>query len=74
MAALEKHPDLRLQHNPSAAQKSHFSETDWKTPMLSVKFQSRTSRCSSVADSGDVGIGTSCSDSTEGDCQHGITQ
>lgn len=72
MAALEEHPDLRLQHSnpsdPSAAQKSHFSETDWKTPMLSVKFQSRTSRCSSVADSGDVGIGTSCSDSTEDFC------
>ncbi|XP_021230899.1 centrosomal protein of 85 kDa isoform X2 [Numida meleagris] len=72
MAALEEHPDLRLQHsNPSdhsTGQKSHFSETDWKTPMLSVKFQSRTSRCSSVADSGDVGIGTSCSDSTEDFC------
>ncbi|OXB74780.1 UNVERIFIED_CONTAM: hypothetical protein H355_003667 [Colinus virginianus] len=69
MAALERHPDLMLQRSnpsdPSIGQKSHFSETDWKTPMLSVKFQSRTSRCSSVADSGDVGIGTSCSDSTE---------
>lgn len=42
--------------------------------MLSVKFQSRVSRCSSVADSGDGGIGTSCSDSTEGDGQHEITQ
>ncbi|XP_042690567.1 centrosomal protein of 85 kDa [Centrocercus urophasianus] len=72
MAALQKQPELRLQRgdplDPSAAQKSHFSETDWKTPMLSVKFQSRTSRCSSVADSGDVGIGTSCSDSTEDFC------
>nr|XP_005020372.3 centrosomal protein of 85 kDa isoform X1 [Anas platyrhynchos] len=72
MAALEKHPDLRLQQNspsaPSPTQKSHFSETDWKTPMLSVKFQSRISRCSSVADSGDAGIGTSCSDSTEDFC------
>ncbi|KFW72803.1 Centrosomal protein of 85 kDa [Pygoscelis adeliae] len=69
MAALEKHPDLRLQQNnpsdPSTSQKSNFLETDWKTPMLSVKFQSRVSRCSSVADSGDGGIGTSCSDSTE---------
>ncbi|KAM6043626.1 centrosomal protein of 85 kDa isoform 4-T4 [Theristicus caerulescens] len=72
MAALEKHPDLRLQQNnpsdPSTSQKSHFLETDWKTPMLSVKFQSRVSRCSSVADSGDGGIGTSCSDSTEDFC------
>ncbi|NXL92707.1 CEP85 protein, partial [Alectura lathami] len=72
MAALEKHPDLRLQQNnlsdPSTGQKSHFLETDWQTPMLSVKFQSRTSRCPSVADSGDVGIGTSCSDSTEDFC------
>ncbi|NXG37777.1 CEP85 protein, partial [Dromaius novaehollandiae] len=72
MAALEKHPDLRLQQiNPSEAstsQKSHFLETDWKTPMLSAKFQSRISRCSSVADSGDAGIGTSCSDSAEDFC------
>ncbi|KAF1456098.1 centrosomal protein of 85 kDa isoform 2-T5 [Spheniscus humboldti] len=72
MAALEKHPDLRLQQNnpsdPSTSQKCNFLETDWKTPMLSVKFQSRVSRCSSVADSGDGGIGTSCSDSTEDFC------
>ncbi|KFR03457.1 Centrosomal protein of 85 kDa [Nipponia nippon] len=72
MAALEKHPDLMLQQNnpsdPSTSQKGHFLETDWKTPMLSVKFQSRVSRCSSVADSGDGGIGTSCSDSTEDFC------
>ncbi|NXC21187.1 CEP85 protein, partial [Corythaeola cristata] len=72
MAALEKHPDLRLQQNspsdPSTSQKNNFLETDWKTPMLSVKFQSRVSRCSSVADSGDGGIGTSCSDSTEDFC------
>ncbi|NXJ76951.1 CEP85 protein, partial [Trogon melanurus] len=72
MAALEKHPDLRLQQsNPSdaiASQKSDFLETEWKTPMLSVKFQSRVSRCPSVADSTDGGIGTSCSDSTEDFC------
>ncbi|KFU94186.1 Centrosomal protein of 85 kDa [Chaetura pelagica] len=72
MAALEKHPDLRLQRNspsdPSTSQKSHIQETDWKTPMLSEKFQSRVSRCSSVAESGDGGIGTSCSDSTEEFC------
>ncbi|NXE29157.1 CEP85 protein, partial [Ardeotis kori] len=72
MAALEKHPDLRLQQNdpsdPSTSQKSHFLETDWKTPMLSAKFQSRVSRCSSEADSGDGGIGTSCSDGAEDFC------
>ncbi|NXX77115.1 CEP85 protein, partial [Urocolius indicus] len=72
MASLEKHPDLRLQQNnppcSSSSQKSHSLETDWKTPLLSVKFQSRVSRCSSVADSGDGGIGTSCSDSTEDFC------
>ncbi|KAM9213904.1 Centrosomal protein of 85 kDa [Leptosomus discolor] len=72
MAALEKHPDLRLQQNspsdPSTSQKGPFLETDWKTPMLSVKCQSRVSRCSSVADSGDGGLGTSCSDSTEDFC------
>ncbi|NXP08961.1 CEP85 protein, partial [Thinocorus orbignyianus] len=72
MAALEKYSDLRLQQNnpsdPSTGQKSHFLETDWKTPMLSGKFQSHISRCSSVADSGDGGIGTSCSDSTEEFC------
>ncbi|NWH73246.1 CEP85 protein, partial [Piaya cayana] len=69
MAALEKHSDLTLQPNspsePSTSHRSHFLETDWKTPMLSVKFQSR---CPSVADSRDGGIGTSCSDSTEGSC------
>uniref|UniRef100_A0A8C6IQ47 Centrosomal protein of 85 kDa-like CC4 coiled-coil domain-containing protein n=1 Tax=Melopsittacus undulatus TaxID=13146 RepID=A0A8C6IQ47_MELUD len=64
MAALEKQPDLRLH----TSQKSNFLETDWKTPMLSVKFQSCVSRSSSVADSGDGGIGTSCSDSTEDFC------
>ncbi|KFP91277.1 PREDICTED: centrosomal protein of 85 kDa [Apaloderma vittatum] len=72
MAALEKHPDLRLQQSDlsdaSAGQKNDFLETDWKTPMLSVKFQSRVSRCPSVADSADGGIGTSCSDSTEDFC------
>ncbi|KAM6045160.1 centrosomal protein of 85 kDa isoform 2-T2 [Chlamydotis macqueenii] len=72
MAAFEKHPDLRPQQNdpsdPSTSQKSHFLETDWKTPMLSAKFQSRVSRCSSEADSGDGGVGTSCSDSTEDFC------
>uniref|UniRef100_A0A8D0F7Z8 Centrosomal protein 85 n=1 Tax=Strix occidentalis caurina TaxID=311401 RepID=A0A8D0F7Z8_STROC len=68
MAALEKHPDLRLQQNSPSGKDSPFFKTDWKTPMLSVKFQSRVSRCSSVADSGDGGIGTSCSGSTEDFC------
>ncbi|NXY77975.1 CEP85 protein, partial [Glareola pratincola] len=72
MAALEKHPDLRLQQNnpldASTSQKSHFLDTDWKTPMLSAKFQSHVSHRSSVADSGDGGIGTSCSESAEDFC------
>ncbi|XP_051663104.1 centrosomal protein of 85 kDa isoform X1 [Manacus candei] len=72
MAAPGKDADLRLQQNnplgPSTSQKSKFLETDWKTPTLSVKSQSRVSRCPSVADSGDGGIGTSCSDSTEDFC------
>ncbi|NWV79356.1 CEP85 protein, partial [Dasyornis broadbenti] len=72
MAATEKDADLRLQQNspldPRTGQKSKFVETDWKTPMLSAKSQSRVSRCPSVAESGDGGIGTSCSDSTEDFC------
>ncbi|KAM6296086.1 centrosomal protein of 85 kDa [Aegotheles albertisi] len=72
MAALEKHPDLRPQQNspsdPSTGQKSNFLETEWKTPMLSGKFQSRAGRCPGVVGSGDGGIGTSCSDSTEDFC------
>ncbi|KFP88404.1 PREDICTED: centrosomal protein of 85 kDa [Acanthisitta chloris] len=72
MAAPEKDPDLRLQQNslldPSTSQRSKFLETDWKTPMLCVKSQSRVSRCPSVAESGDGGIGTSCSDSMEDFC------
>ncbi|NWI47074.1 CEP85 protein, partial [Picathartes gymnocephalus] len=72
MAAPEKDPDLRLLQNnpsePSTCQKSRFLETEWKTPVLSMKCQSRLSRCPSVAESGDGGIGTSCSDSTEDFC------
>ncbi|XP_058712161.1 centrosomal protein of 85 kDa isoform X1 [Poecile atricapillus] len=68
MAAPEKDPNLRLlQKNPSdpsSCQKSKFLETEWK----SVKPQSRLSRWPSVAESGDGGIGTSCSDSTEDFC------
>ncbi|NXR67083.1 CEP85 protein, partial [Rhadina sibilatrix] len=72
MAAPEKDPDLRLlQKNPldpSTCQKSKFLEAEWKRQMLSVKSQSCLSRCPSVAESGDGGIGTSCSDSTEDFC------
>ncbi|NXQ55124.1 CEP85 protein, partial [Anthoscopus minutus] len=68
MAAPEKDPDLRLlQRNPSdpsTCQKSRSLDTEWKTPMLSLRSQSRLSRC----ESGDGGIGTSCSDSTEDFC------
>nr|XP_042700615.1 centrosomal protein of 85 kDa isoform X2 [Chrysemys picta bellii]XP_042700616.1 centrosomal protein of 85 kDa isoform X2 [Chrysemys picta bellii]XP_042700617.1 centrosomal protein of 85 kDa isoform X2 [Chrysemys picta bellii] len=69
MATLEKCPDLRFQQtsptDSNTGQKSCSLETDWKTPTLSVKFQSRFGHCSSMADSGDTAIGTSCSDSTE---------
>ncbi|XP_012426095.5 centrosomal protein of 85 kDa isoform X1 [Taeniopygia guttata] len=69
MAAPEKDPDLRLlQKNPSdpsTCQKSRFLESEWKTPMVSL---GSLSRCPSVAESGDGGIGTSCSDSTEDFC------
>ncbi|RLV88896.1 hypothetical protein DV515_00015192 [Chloebia gouldiae] len=69
MAAPEKDPDLRfLQKNPSdpsTCQKSKFLESEWKTPMVSLR---SLSRCPSVAESGDGGIGTSCSDSTEDFC------
>lgn len=41
--------------------------------MVAVKCQGRPSRCPSVAESGDGGIGTSCSDSTEGDGHHRVT-
>ncbi|XP_058675774.1 centrosomal protein of 85 kDa [Ammospiza caudacuta] len=66
MAAPEKDPDLRLlQKNPldpSSCQKSQFLESEWKAAMVSL------SRCPSVAESRDGGIGTSCSDSTEDFC------
>ncbi|XP_041319125.1 centrosomal protein of 85 kDa isoform X2 [Pyrgilauda ruficollis] len=69
MAAREKDPDLRLlQKNPldpSTCQKSRFLESEWKAAMVSLR---SLSRCPSVAESGDGGIGTSCSDSTEDFC------
>ncbi|KAM3657538.1 centrosomal protein of 85 kDa-like [Ammospiza maritima maritima] len=68
MAAPEKDPDLRLlQKNPldpSSCQKSQFLESEWKAAMVSLR---SLSRCPSVAESRDGGIGTSCSDSTEGE-------
>ncbi|NXD31268.1 CEP85 protein, partial [Spelaeornis formosus] len=51
--------------DPSTCQKSRLEEAEWKSLMLS---QSRLSRCASVAESRDGGIGTSCSDSTEDSC------
>ncbi|XP_030394913.1 centrosomal protein of 85 kDa isoform X2 [Gopherus evgoodei] len=72
MATLEKCPDLRFQQtsptDSNTGQKSCSLETNWKTPTLSVKFQSRFGHCSSMADSGDTAIGASCSDSTEEFC------
>ncbi|NWS04532.1 CEP85 protein, partial [Motacilla alba] len=69
MAAPEKDPDLRLlQKNPSepsSCQKSRFLESDWRTAVVSL---TSLSRCPSVAESRDGGIGTSCSDSTEDFC------
>uniref|UniRef100_A0A8D0L752 Centrosomal protein 85 n=1 Tax=Sphenodon punctatus TaxID=8508 RepID=A0A8D0L752_SPHPU len=51
----------------NAGRKSNSMETDWKTPTMSVKFQSHFGR-SRIANSGDTAIGTSCSDSTEEFC------
>ncbi|XP_063274845.1 centrosomal protein of 85 kDa isoform X1 [Prinia subflava] len=68
MAAPEKDADLRLlQKNPlepSSCQRSRLLEAEWRRPMVPVKSQSRLSRC----ESGDGGIGTSCSGSTEDFC------
>lgn len=40
---------------------------EWQTPAVSEKFQSRFGRRPGTADSGDTGLGTSASESTEGD-------
>uniref|UniRef100_H3BBB5 Centrosomal protein 85 n=1 Tax=Latimeria chalumnae TaxID=7897 RepID=H3BBB5_LATCH len=50
----------------AVAHKENSSE--WQTPALSERFQSRLGRRPSTADSGDTAIGTSCSDSTEDFC------
>lgn len=39
---------------------------EWQTPAVSEKFQSRFGHRPGTADSGDTGLGTSASDSTEG--------
>lgn len=53
-----------LFHNGAAAL---FADMEWRTPAVSEKFQSRFGRRPGTADSGDTGLGTSASDSTEGD-------
>lgn len=40
---------------------------EWQTPAVSEKFQSRFGRRPGTSDSVDTGLGTSASDSTEGD-------
>lgn len=72
MAMQEKYPNERLSHatspGSSVIQKSSSLGTEWQTPVISEAFRSRFSRCSSVADSGDTAIGTSCSDIAEDFC------
>ncbi|XP_004705144.1 centrosomal protein of 85 kDa isoform X1 [Echinops telfairi] len=72
MAMQEKYPSERLSQanspGPSVIQKGSSLVTEWQTPVISEPFRSRFSRCSSVADSGDTAIGTSCSDIAEDFC------
>ncbi|KAM6218805.1 centrosomal protein of 85 kDa [Rhynchocyon petersi] len=73
MAMQDKYPNERLSHvsspGSSVIQKGNSSlGTEWQTPVISEDFRSRFSRCSSVADSGDTAIGTSCSDIAEDFC------
>uniref|UniRef100_A0A3Q3WRD2 Centrosomal protein of 85 kDa-like CC4 coiled-coil domain-containing protein n=1 Tax=Mola mola TaxID=94237 RepID=A0A3Q3WRD2_MOLML len=42
-----------------------FADMEWQTPAVSEKFQSRFGRRPGTLDSGDAGLGTSASDSTE---------
>ncbi|XP_036395787.1 centrosomal protein of 85 kDa [Megalops cyprinoides] len=44
------------------------ADMDWQTPAISEKFQSRFGRWPSTSDSGDTGLGTTPSDSTEDFC------
>ncbi|XP_078186927.1 centrosomal protein of 85 kDa isoform X3 [Callithrix jacchus] len=72
MATQEKYPTEGISHvtSPSSSviQKGNSLGTEWQTPVISEPFRSRFSRCSSVADSGDTAIGTSCSDIAEDFC------
>ncbi|KAM4873492.1 centrosomal protein of 85 kDa isoform 1-T2 [Thomomys bottae] len=72
MAMQEKYPSERSSHPSSPGsnviQKGSSVGTEWQTPVISEAFRSRFSRCSSIADSGDTAIGTSCSDIAEDFC------
>ncbi|XP_054576402.1 centrosomal protein of 85 kDa [Eptesicus fuscus] len=72
MAMQEKYPSERNSHSTSPGsiviKKSSSLGCEWQTPVISEAFRSRFSRCSSVTDSGDTAIGTSCSDMTEDFC------
>lgn len=46
---------------------AQFADMEWQTPAVSEKFQSRFGRRPGTSDSGDTGLGTSASDSAEGD-------
>uniref|UniRef100_A0A671E107 Centrosomal protein 85 n=1 Tax=Rhinolophus ferrumequinum TaxID=59479 RepID=A0A671E107_RHIFE len=72
MAMQEKYPSERISHatspGSSVIQKGSSLGTEWQTPVISEAFRSRFSRCSSVTDSADTAIGTSCSDIAEDFC------
>ncbi|KAG3282478.1 centrosomal protein of 85 kDa isoform X1 [Ictidomys tridecemlineatus] len=72
MAMQEKYPSERTSHATSPGSnvihKGSSLGTEWQTPVISEAFRSRFSRCSSVADSGDTAIGTSCSDIADDFC------
>ncbi|XP_057556972.1 centrosomal protein of 85 kDa isoform X2 [Hippopotamus amphibius kiboko] len=72
MAMQERYPSEKISHatspGSSVIQKGNSLGTEWQTPVISEAFRSRFSRCSSVADSGDTAIGTSCSDIAEDFC------
>ncbi|XP_036991840.2 centrosomal protein of 85 kDa isoform X2 [Artibeus jamaicensis] len=72
MAMQEKYPSERNSHATSPAsnviQKGSSLSCEWQTPVISEAFRSRFTRCSSVTDSGDTAIGTSCSDMAEDFC------
>ncbi|KAM8792206.1 centrosomal protein of 85 kDa isoform 1-T2 [Rhynchonycteris naso] len=72
MTMQEKYPSERNSHATSPSsnviQKGSSLGCEWQTPVISEAFRSRFSRCSSVTDSGDTAIGTSCSDMAEDFC------